>query len=399
MLEQRDNIFEEIHNIQDILPEVADKKEIRFQEQPNGVVIGCYAFADKNTFTNNESLECRGIAFAKTGEIVSRPLHKFFNLGERADLTKESLLARKDIAAIYEKLDGSMLATAWVDNHLEWRSKKSFHSGVVELTKEFLENPEHRLLEEFAEKVASNHMTAIFELTHPNAQIVIPHKIPELRLLHVRDNFTGEYVLLNKNHPVNDWVLEHRVPLARRFTKLSLEEMLGSLDTMKDQEGYIVQFNNGDMVKIKCPWYLRLHRSITFLRERDIARLSLHEELDDIKSSLTEAGIDLTAVEAVESRLKSRLVSIMDEVDAVFSDGRDLDRKTFALTYKEHPLFSLLIGKYTGKDVPIADWYEKRHLNDEFSLMPLVSSVALDEAAELAENENNAGAHYSHSPF
>lgn len=366
-------MFPIVRTIDDIQPSVAHVSEIKFHRQPNNVTVGCYMFMDDETFSSPESLECRGIAFDEAGLVVSRPLHKFFNLGEKSWLSVDRLRHRK-VARVMEKLDGSMIATAWVEGKLAWRSKKAFSSDVVKLTEDFLAKPENGNLVEFAVEIARNGMTAIFELTHPEARIVVKHAKPELRLLHVRDNLTGEYVLLDEAHEVHTLVNTHAIPHVDA-ANLSLDEILDKLSDMRDQEGYVVQFADGDMVKIKCPWYLRLHRSITFLRERDIAALSLTEELDDVKAALVEAGIALDAVNEVEHRLKTRLLSLEDEVEDMVTAGNGLDRKGFALKHKEHPLFGLAMQRYLGKEADISGWYAKNKLRQEFGLRVLAEGA------------------------
>lgn len=371
-------MFKTIYGINDIRPAVAGKKEIRFQALPNGVTLACYLFMDSGTFDSAEALECRGIVFDETGAVCSRPLHKFFNVGEKEWLSVEALRRRDDIVAVFEKLDGSMLATAWVAGTLQWRSKKSFVSDVVRLTEAFLREPAQHALVAFATEVAKADMTAIFELTHPDARIVVAQERPQLRLLHVRDNVTGQYVLLDPEHTIHALVEKYQVPRVPTYTGMSLEQVLDSLETMTDQEGYVVQFANGDMVKLKCPWYQRLHRSITFLRERDIAMAALHEELDDLKSVMAEAGVDMTQVLEVETRLKNRLVSFMENIEQTVAASRHLDRKSFALAHKGHPLFGLVMTQYLGQEVDLKDWYERNRLKDEFSLRVLADGALAD---------------------
>ncbi|MGY3452778.1 RNA ligase [Bradyrhizobium sp. USDA 4353] len=371
-------MFKTIRHISDVEPAVAGKKEIRFLSQPNGITLGCYLFMDSKTFDSPEALECRGIAFDRAGQIVSRPLHKFFNVGEKEWLAPDRLLSRDDIVAIYDKLDGSMVATAWVDDQLRWRSKKSFNSDVVRLATQLLGQPENGRINAFAQEVARAGMTAIFELTHPDARIVVAQEQPELRLLHVRDNVTGQYVMLDRGHAVHDLIASHAVPLVHRFDGLSLSAAIDSLADMEGREGYVIQFANGDMVKVKCPWYLRIHRSLSFLRERDIAWLALNEELDDVKGHLVEAGVDLAAVNEVEARLKSMLSGFLDEIEAIYQRDRDLDRKSFAIANKDHPLFGLAMQRYLGKEVTLLDWYGRTRLKDDFSLRPLVDETLID---------------------
>lgn len=373
-------MFQPIRTIDDIQPAVSDKKEIRFSPQRNGTTIGCYAFMDSHTFDSPAALECRGIAFDASGKVISRPLHKFFNMGEKANLSPLALATRSDIAAVFEKLDGSMIATACVDGELAWRSKKSFESAVVKLTEAFVQRPENANYVRFAEEVVRQGWTAIFELTHPDARIVVGQNKPQLRLLHVRDNITGDYLMLDKDHDVHVLVWQHAIPVAPRFA-LSFPELLRSLEQMQDMEGYVIQFADGDMVKLKCPWYLRLHRSVTFLRERDIALLALNEELDDVKASLVEAGISLGEVEAVEAHLKSILLGVQEQLETVYAQDHALSRKEFAIKHKNAPLFGLLMQRYLGAEIDVAQWYEKSRLKDEFSLRTL-GSDAFAEALE-----------------
>ena len=377
-------MFKQINSISDLQPAVVEIKEIRFNRQPNGITIGCYMFMDSKTFELPEALECRGVAFDDAGKIVSRPLHKFFNAGEKEWLAPDRLLEREaagEVAAIFEKVDGSMIASAWFDGQLHWRSKKAFHSDVVKLTREYLAQPENARIQAFSEKLASNGYTVIFELTHPDARIVVAQDKPQLQILHIRHNHTGQYVLLDPEHMVHGLIREYQVPMARRFDGMKLADLLVSLETMQDQEGYVVQFTNGDMVKLKCPWYVRLHRSITFLRARDIAFLALNEELDDVKGALKEAGIDLTAVNEVESRLKEKLLSYESEIERVYTEDKALERKDFAIKHKSHPLFGLIMMRYVGKDVSLAEWYGRNQLKEDFSLRVLADG-ALAEAME-----------------
>ena len=46
------------------------------------VNIICYAVQQKASFSDDLERECRGITFDKNGNIVSRPLHKFFNINQ-----------------------------------------------------------------------------------------------------------------------------------------------------------------------------------------------------------------------------------------------------------------------------------------------------------------------------
>jgi RNA ligase len=373
-------MFKHITHISDVQPHVAHKDEIRFYKQPNGITMSMYLFMDSKTFDSQEARECRGAAFDEDGILVSRPLHKFFNMGEKDYLSPDKLKERTDVAAVFDKLDGSMVATAWVGGDLAWRSKKSFNSEIVKLTHEFLADPANVGIQDFAWHCAFEGWTACFELTHPKAQIVVPQDRAQLRLLHVRDNLTGNYLMLNPNHAVWTMIDQWNVPVVKRH-KMMMEQVIESLEKMEYAEGYVVQFYEGDMVKMKCPWYTRLHRSITFLRERDIAVLAVNEQLDEMKQHMREVGIPLEKVEAVEARLKGILLGIQSEIEALYEGDKHLDKKSFAMKNSKHPLFGLAMNRYNGVEFNLNEWYAKKKLKEDFGLTSLLEG-AQAEAVE-----------------
>jgi len=56
--------------------------------------------------------ECRGLIFdAKTGELLSRRFHKFFNINEKEESMLENMTDLSGGHIILEKLDGSMIGT------------------------------------------------------------------------------------------------------------------------------------------------------------------------------------------------------------------------------------------------------------------------------------------------
>ncbi|MDN3080091.1 RNA ligase, partial [Enterococcus faecium] len=108
---------------------------------------------------------------------------------------------------------------------------------------------------DFARVVAASDHTATFEFVDPESQVVVRYDRPSITLLHVRDNRTGEYVMMNPFHHVWNMIHERRIPVApNRIHEMTLEQALASLESMEDAEGYVFQFDDGDMVKAKCDW-------------------------------------------------------------------------------------------------------------------------------------------------
>lgn len=358
--------FQKIETIDDVRPFVADRPEIKFIPQPNGTTIVCYVFADGKTFDAPVALECRGLCFGRDGRVCSRPLHKFFNVGEKEWLRPEAVLARPDVSRVMEKIDGSMISTAWVDGCLAWRSKKSFTSDVVRLAEDYLRRPENRFIAAWAREVAAAGMTATFELTHPEARIVCDRPA-DMVLLHIRDNLTGLY-LPTDSAPI---------PKVRKYD-LTAQAAADTLAGMKGAEGYVIQFADGDMVKMKCPWYIRLHKSVSTLRERDIAELAAREELDDTKAALVECGIDLREVDAVEARVKAEVLEASNAIEAIMAEDGEMTRKDFAIKHKDKSVFSLLMRRFTGQDVSYTEWFVRNRL-PAYTLRSLASGTVADD--------------------
>jgi T4 RnlA family RNA ligase len=378
--------FPNITHMDQIRGKVLDKPEIKWNTYACGITVGCYVFQDKTTFDSAEARECRGIAFDSKGRVVSRPLHKFGNLGEFYSLDDLKALAWMGcIAGVYEKLDGSIISTS-AHPTLPWaiRSRKSYSSDVVKIAVAYLKGlttgSDEWGLVPFIKLVIDQDFTACFELTSPEAQIVLPQDRTQLRLLHVRDNFSGEYVMLDPGHPVHDWIDTFDIPLCPKLTgpidEYGVDAMLEAIRTEEAHEGVVIQLTNGDMIKVKTPWYLRLHKSISFMRERDIAELALRGELDDVRANLAEVGIPTAEVDSIESRVKGHLLEITDAFETVMKADSGLSRKEFAIRYNGHIYFGLMMAAYLGKEVDVAEFYRRHCLDNDFSLRTLVPGAA-----------------------
>lgn len=369
--------FPRITHLNDILPHVQHKKEIALLRGSEDSYILCYLFMDKDTFDIPLARECRGIVFDREGNLVGRPIHKFFNIGEKPETLKH-VLPWDNVISVTEKLDGSMIHTVWMNNKLWLKSKKAFSSDVVKIAWKFLDQPENEGVKIFCEKISKTGFTAIFELTSPNAQIVVPYGTTQMRLLHIRENVPGKYIPLPEfQEDIAGYGVETVNSLPVKQTLVYLE----SLNQMTRAEGFVFQFKNSDMVKVKCPWYLRLHRSILFMRKRDIAEAVITDGLDDIKLALREIGTDITEVEAIESAVMKSLLGIKDGVEQALQPWDSCpDRKSVAIALKENPLFNLIMTKYSGKEPDYKEWYRKNRLKIEWTLDPVKGFVVDEES-------------------
>jgi RNA ligase len=109
--------FPDINHINDVLPHIEGQDEFRVMEKDWYTVVN-YMVAHEDTFSfirershynMKVRRECRGLIFdTKTGQLLSRPYHKFFNAGEREE-TAINKINLYEPHVVLEKLDGSMI--------------------------------------------------------------------------------------------------------------------------------------------------------------------------------------------------------------------------------------------------------------------------------------------------
>jgi RNA ligase len=370
-----------INSLDEFRSKVARKQEIREAEIAPNLISFCYMVSAEGTFDDAWSRECRGIVFDKrTGEVVGRPLHKFFNVNEREETRPENLPSK--ITRLMDKRDGSMIHTVKVENEggytFALKSKKSFDSDVARQATAWINEPENFSFFIFAEKMAMAGHTVIFEYTAPDARIVLPYKKAELQVLHIRNNRTGVYWPVEE---VRAAAVIFKVKVVEEFNVefATLQMLLDAAKTSENIEGWIAQYDNGEMVKVKTDWYLKRHRAMTFLRERDIAQLVLDEGLDDVKSMLVGDGVNIEDILKIENRVVSQLINLHNTVqDALRVDG-EMERKDFAIKYKDHTHRGLIMAAFTGKQPSYKEYFERNILRQEYTLRQL---ALMDSTAE-----------------
>lgn len=355
--------FPVINNISDILPIIKDRKEFvvvdkGYHTVVNYVLQGNDTFIGKDEHESSILKELRGIKFCSlTGNIVARPFAKFFNLGEREETNLENIDFSKP-HYIAEKLDGSMLHP--VKNpggEIVFHSKMGFTDIASQVTSWVYNNhPEYLQLAEWAIEYG---FTLIFEWCSRKNRIVIDYPEDQLVLLHMRRNSTGTYT--------PRWYLEEiakrfDIPLVnaavyrsgtnQEYFKNQLEIILSKTN----EEGYVITFEDGHMVKVKNSWYLQLHRTKDDIAtERKVVNLIMENSLDDLKS-LLDAN-DLKRINAYEKEFREMFnltVETFEEHYMLLTSGNDpYDRKRFALHVAPgwNPLSVALMFKlYDGKD-------------------------------------------------
>lgn len=320
------SIFPEIQHIDDILPAIEAKPEIRVQshtvclsdgsEQEFRVV--CYQFSDKDTFDSPLTKECRGLVFDRSGRLVHRPFHKFFNLGESGGVPVAALDGSR-LQAVLPKMDGSMVGfvpTTDAQGLLHWipKTKKSFaHPLLTEMRKapEFESGAVHRVLSE-----CGTAWTPLFEFTAPTNRIVVRYPETHLSLLAVRHNRSGSYLSESQIEILRADTQYPGLPLC---DTASIKDLLSKAATAKgvSEEGWVLVLDSGERVKVKTLEYLKLHKLLTTFSPKAVLEAWVDETLDDSLGFLRQIGDNETAdnMEALVVEGKRRLSTVVATVE------------------------------------------------------------------------------------
>lgn len=308
--------FPEIRTIDDVLPHIKDRTEFIVAERDFGTVINyMVSMADTFDMTGPDDLcgairrECRGIIFDINGNIMSRPFHKFFNVNERLE-TMSYYIDMTQPHVIMEKMDGSMVRPVRMNGMLRLATKM----GVTEIAEEAekLLTDEQR---DWLDQVMLSGVTPIFEYIAPTNKIVIEYGEPKLVLLAMRNNESGNYYMPHQS-PFEI------VPMYGSVDG-GLDEYIARARVMQGREGDIIRFANGQMLKIKNDWYVRIHKTKDLIRtERNIADIIVNEQLDDILPLLD--ATDLEIVRAYEKRFDAALENVLGRLEGLVTLARVL---------------------------------------------------------------------------
>jgi RNA ligase len=322
----------------------------------------CYNYTDKNTFETPLRRELRGIVFGENGHIISRPLHKFFNLGEK----EETQIVKLDFTKpfnLLEKLDGSMIHNVCLNAEIgeyALKSKKSYDSDVAKAATDFVSKSKEwgRLFE----VCTRNNVTAICEFTSPKNRIVINYgDNPNMTLLHFRHNATGEYL------SIDSFITNFEIGSVKKHNYKSIGELTNFLKTEKNIEGFVIDFGDGHMVKAKTDWYIDNHKIFSGLRVRDVVELILDEKIDDIKSKISLNGGDLNDIARIEKDVIDKINNLKGEVFKLLERYRGFNLKDVALLEKNNYLFPLFILEFKGGYANYISFFKRKYL-DNFSL-------------------------------
>lgn len=326
-----------------------------------------YRLAQWSDFKIPDASEIRGISyvFDKDGSYKVFPLlEKFFNLNQVED-TLYSVVKDLKVKSVYNKEDGSVASFIKLPNgRVLGKSKMSFDTDqAIGITRVYNTNSSVKRLVDWT---LDNNITAIFEYVAPTNRIVLRYIDENLILLRLRNNLTGELLDLND---FKDIIGDVSVAPMENY---SLDELIEMAKYVEDKEGWIVEFENGLMLKVKTEWYFLRHGIMTndLNRENVLIGYILDDTIDDVISQIPLEDVESRAkvndlIEIVKRELDIKTASILEAYEFYKTIG---NRKEYAINYRKgNKEFSNVMSLANVDELKLLTREEILELYDDYS--------------------------------
>jgi len=276
---------------------------------------------------NDITLMTRGLILDDNYNIVSRPFPKFFSLEE----SRYNTYGKK--FETFYKLDGSLGIGYWIRDDFYISTRGSFISSQAQ----FASNLIRTKYQGIKQKIEKN-KTYLFEIIYPENRIVVDYGHTfDIFLLAIIDIKTG------KELPIYDI----GIPMVKQYPGVHNIDTLKKLNT-KNEEGFVIKFEDDTRIKIKFEEYVKLHKIITQLSTTIIwEHLQEDPELSGILDHITGESYDW--VQIVKSKLEDHYTNIVNECTQFFKTSMALNFKSrkeianhFVKFKYSHILFSML---------------------------------------------------------
>jgi RNA ligase len=216
-----------------------------------------YGYTDQTTFERAwqtmYTRNARGLIFDKnTGRLVAKPFPKFFNLGEQEE-TQLLNLPLDQKYQCYEKCDGSLGIMYFYNKKWNIATRGSFTSEQAIKAEE--------ILKKYDTGVFNITCTYLLEIIYPENKIIVNYGSEEkLVMLSAYHTHTERECEIGA---VFNQARNAGMPTAKEYGH-TLEQMIELQKTLpKDQEGFVVRFENGLRVKIKGDEYSKIAKMIS----------------------------------------------------------------------------------------------------------------------------------------
>lgn len=312
-----------------------------------------YQFVSYNDWLLPNAKECRGIMFEITDHgnpirIAARPMEKFFNVNENPmtiglDLSKMEYMM--------DKADGSLISSYIENDTLYLKSKASLTSSQAQEAMELIDEEEYAPLKEACTELAKGGFTVNMEYCSPTNRIVLNYDKPQLIVLNVRNNSTGEYVQLDYL-ALDGRISPHLVEVVPRPFDGPSYEIEEAIRNMEGIEGYVIRMKD-QFVKLKTKWYVNLHNTRSSIESsKSLFEVIVGECQDDLRSFFTD-NVSRMKIDAYENAYVEWMSKSLTLINMYYENNKQYSRKDYAISGQKWcqdngagELFSILMSLY-----------------------------------------------------
>lgn len=351
--------FPTITHLDQVKEAIAGYDEFKVNEKEGYIVVN-YSVALDKTFeikdienpTEHELIrrECRGLIFSLDGKLLSRPYHKFFNIGERPE-TDPNIISLRARHAVLEKLDGSMIRPIPTEYGFRLATKAGITDVAMKAEVFVADKPEYAA---FIHSCFKRDITPIFEWCSRKNRIVVDYPEDNLILTAVRSNKNGLYSKYNFLYRLAS---NFKIPCIKKYAPgINFEELTDNVRDWKDEEGVVVRFDDGHMVKIKSLDYVLKHRSKDSIGlEKNVIEIILNDNVDDLIPLLSEQ--DANHLKEFQSKFWNGVDELSKEMVDLFTSGSTAypDKKDFAVNFVQKMILPIhapiMYGLWQEKEI------------------------------------------------
>lgn len=253
-------------------------------------------------------------------------------------------------------IHNSMITPVYTQNGIRWGTKMGITDVSMQAELFVVDHPEY---EAMARECRDRNLTPIFEWCSRKQRIVVDYPEDRLVLIAMRHIHAGTYVSYDG---LQEWGERHGIEVVRQYpgTVANMEHLLAETHDLLGQEGWIIRFDDGHMLKLKSFDYVSMHRAKdSILRENGVIELILSEKLDDVKAFLPDAN--RYALEEFETKFYAGLNQTASEwavENRMIRSAYGNDRKKFAMEKAPHLDPHLRGSVFKAWDAADYDWYK-----------------------------------------
>ncbi|QMP84305.1 RNA ligase [Streptomyces phage Coruscant] len=316
---------------QELLDQMVNEGLVRVQTHPS-LPYRILNYTEQAQFKgvwNTCTLVCRGLVIDDEDNIIARPFHKFFNMGDShaADIDWDSPVE------ITDKKDGSMGILYAAKRSDEDELSGRFHGFATRgsFTSDQARHATQLWHDHYAASInVPTHVTFIFEIVYPDNRIVLDYgQMDDLILLGAVSKRFGFVHGPDEAAAMLGWT----GPKTEVFSYKNIHEAVAA-PYRKNAEGLVIR-SGRKMVKLKQADYVELHRLISMLSERSVwSQLKDGQSIMEICEALPDEFHDF--VRNVGGELEEKFFDIASVALKKFSEVMDLMPEDFDPQKREH---------------------------------------------------------------